>query len=117
MTAILDCAGGASCHLSSATKEQLNDIDLVQQGFLVNRSIKSSNQIFHEIEEDEFLSLLSKERFGITHKPLSDIDILSTPPLHDYLRIFGGLMQLVYHLQAGMDTNLSKNSPIYGIYS
>ena len=101
MAAILDGAGRTSCHLCTATKEQLNDIGLIQQGFPVNRFIKSDNQIFHEIDEDEFLSLPSKERFGITLKPLSDIDILSASPLHGYLGIFGWFMQLVYHLQAG----------------
>ena len=101
MAAILDGAGGSSCHLCTATKEQLHDIDLIQQGFPINRSIEAANQIFNEVDEDEFLSLPSKERFGITHKPLSVINILSASPLHGYLRIFGWFMQLVYHLQAG----------------
>ena len=69
MAAILDGAGGASCHLCTSTKEQLNDIELIQQGFPINRSIDSANQIFDGMDEEEFLSLPSKERYGITHKP------------------------------------------------
>ena len=92
MAAILDGAGGGSCHLCTLTKEQLHDIDLIQQGFPINRSIEAANQIFNEIDEDEFLSLSSKVRFGITHTPLSDINILSASPLHGYLRIFGWFM-------------------------
>ena len=101
MAAILDGAGGVSCHLCTSTKDQLNDIELIQQGFPINRSIDSANQIFDEMNEEEFLSLPSKERFGITHKPTSDVNILSASPLHGYLRVFGWFMQLVYHLQAG----------------
>ena len=87
MAAILDGAG-ASCHLCTTTKELINDIELIQQGFPINRSIHSANQIFDDMDEEEFLSLRSKERFGITHKPSSDLNNLSASPFHGYLREF-----------------------------
>ena len=49
------------------------------------RSIESANQILNEIDEDEFPYLTSKERFGIAHKPLSNINIISFSHLHGYL--------------------------------
>ena len=54
MTATLDGAGGASCHLCTSTREQLKDVDLVQHGFPINRFIDSALQIFEEVNEDEF---------------------------------------------------------------
>ena len=101
MAGILDGAGGACCHLCTALKEELSNIDLIHQGFPINRTIESAKEIFDELGEEELLALPHKERFGITAKPLSDINILSVSPLHGYLRVFGWFMQLVYHLQAG----------------
>ena len=91
MAAILDGAGGASCHLCTITRDQLKDIDLIKQGFPINRSIEKAFQIFEDVDEDEFLSLPSKDRLGITHKSLSDENILSASLFHGYLRFLGGL--------------------------
>ena len=40
MAGILDGAGGAACHLCTATKAQLKDKHLIQHGFPINRSIQ-----------------------------------------------------------------------------
>ena len=109
MAATLDGAGGASCHLCTSTREQLKDVDLVQHGFPINRFIDSALQIFEEVNEDEFFSLPSKERFGISHRPTSEENILSASPLHGYLRVFSWFMQLIYHLRAG-EMNWSPSS-------
>ena len=101
MAAILDGAGGAPCHLCTCTRNQMMDIELIKQGIPINRSIDSAIEIFAEVDEDDFLSLPSNERFGLTHKPLSEENILSASPLHGNLRVFGWFMQLVYHIQAG----------------
>ena len=101
MAAILDGAGCASCHLCTCSKDQLKNIDLIKQGFPINRSISLALKIFNEVDENEFISLPSKDRFGITHKPLLDENILSAFSLYGYLRIFRWFMQFVYHPQAG----------------
>ena len=103
----------ASCHLCTSTRDQLKDIDIIKKGFPINRSIESAFQIFEDVDEDEFLSLPSKDRFGITHKPLSDENILSASPLHGYLRVFGWLMQLVYHLLSGEERWTPSSSKIH----
>ena len=102
MTGILDGAGGAACHLCTATKAQLKDKHLIQHGFPINRSIQLAREIFLEVDEDEFLAKPSSARFNITHKPISAIDILPASPLHGYIRIFSWLMNLAYHIHAGV---------------
>ena len=101
MAAILDGEGGASCHLCTCCRNQSKGIDLIKQGFPINRSIDLSLEIINKVDEDDYISLPSKDRFGKTHKPEN---IHSASPLYGYLRIFGWF-KLVYHLQAG------ENSP------
>ena len=111
MAGILDGAGGAACHLCTATREQLTDKHLIQHGFPINRSIQQAREIFLEVDEDEFLSRPPSTRFNITHQPISAIDILPASPLHGYIRIFSWLMNLSYHIQAGA-TKWSPTSPV-----
>ena len=40
------------------------------------------------------------DRLGITHEPVSDMNILSASPLHSYTCLFHWFMLLVYHLQS-----------------
>ena len=102
MAGILDGTGGAACHLCTATKAQLKDKHLIQHGFSINRSIQLAREIFLEVDEDEFLARPSSARFNITHKPISAIDILPASLLHGYIRIFSWLMNLAYHIHAGV---------------
>ena len=101
MSAILSGAGGANCQLCTATSTELRDIDLVRCGFPINRTISSAKEIFSSVDSIEFLSLPSQSRFGITHEPISDIDILPASPLHSYTCIFRWFMLVIYHLQSG----------------
>ena len=88
--------------MCTATKAQLKDKHLIQHGFPINRSIQLAREIFLEVDEDEFLARPSSARFNITHKPISAIDILPDSPLHGYIRIFSWLMNLAYHIHAGV---------------
>ena len=101
MAALLDGAGGAVCHLCTATMSQINDKEFIRQGYPINRSIELAKQLFEEVDEEEFFSRTSNERFNITHHPTSDRDILPASPLHGYIRIFSWFMNLIYHLQSG----------------
>ena len=51
--------------------------------------------------QEEFLKLDSKSRYGLTHPPISEKDILPVSPLHSYLYVFRWLMLVIYHLDAG----------------
>ncbi|KAI6660737.1 Dna-mediated transposase [Oopsacas minuta] len=101
MAGLLDGAGGASCHLCTASDEEIKSIDWVRSGFTINRLISDAGQLFDDVNEDHFLKLPSKQRLGITHKPTSDINIIAASPLHAYLCVFWWYMLLIYHLDAG----------------
>ena len=111
MAKILSGAGGASCQMCTATFTQIHDIDIVKDGFPINRKIQDARALFEEVDEDDFLSLPTNERFNLTHKPISEKDIISASPLHAYLRTFGWFLLLVSHLQAGSTTKWSPSSP------
>ena len=80
MSAILSGAGGASCQLCTTHFNGLKDLDLIRAGYPINRSIKDAKLIFETVDREEFLSLPSNERFGLTHEPISSIDIVSASP-------------------------------------
>ena len=101
MAKILSGAGGAPCQLCTATSDQIYDIDIVKDGFPINRKIQDARLVFEEVDEAEFLSRPTNERFSITHQPISNIDIVFASPLHAYLRIFSWFIQLVSHIQGG----------------
>ena len=65
MAQILSGVGGASCQLCTAMFTQIHDIDLVKDGFSINRSIQDAQSLFEEVDEDDFLSLPSNERFNL----------------------------------------------------
>ena len=77
----MDGAGGASCHLCTATESQIKSLEWVESGFPINRFIKDAHEIFNEVDEEEFLKLPSQQRTGITHQPISKIDNLAACPL------------------------------------
>ncbi|KAI6651924.1 hypothetical protein LOD99_4803 [Oopsacas minuta] len=100
-TGLLDEAGGASCHLCTATGKEINSLEWARSGFPINRYITDANQLFDDINEDEIFALPSKKRCGITHHPTSEINILAASPLHAYLCVFRWYMLNIYHLDAG----------------
>ena len=85
---ILSGAAGAHCQLCSASYTYLKYLDLVRTGFPINRTISSAKEIFTTVDTDEFFFLPSQQRFGLTHKPISEIDIIPASPLHTYTCVF-----------------------------
>ena len=104
MSGILSGAGGAHCQLCTANKSELKDLEIVRNGFPINRSITSAKDIFSIVDEEEFLSLPSVQRHGLTHPPLSSIDIIPASPLHTYTCVFHWYMLLIYHIRSGTYT-------------
>ena len=89
MAQILSGAGGAVCQFCTATFGQIHDVDIVNDGFPINRYVSDAISLFEEVNEEHFLSLSIDQRYNLTHAPLSDIDIVPSSPLHAYLRCFG----------------------------
>ena len=92
MAQILSGAGGAPCQFCTATFKQIHDVDIVNNGFPINRFISDAKVLFEEVNEEQFLSLTTDQRFNLTHVLLSDIDIIPSSPLHAYLRCFSWLI-------------------------
>ena len=59
---VLSGAGGAHCHLCTATFKQLHDIELIKEAFPINRSISDAKELFNSVNKEEFLSLASNDR-------------------------------------------------------
>ena len=77
MSGILSGAAGASCQLCMATKEQLKEVELITQGFPINRYISDAIKLFGELEDKEtFFKGPSNHRINLTHEPISTINIL-----------------------------------------
>ncbi|KAI6659904.1 hypothetical protein LOD99_14244 [Oopsacas minuta] len=111
MAGLLDGAGGASCHLCTATDNQIKSLEWVNSGFPINRLISDARQLFEEVDED-YLNLPSNQRVGITHQPTSNIDIIAASPLHAYLCVFRWFMLSIYHLDAGHKVCVPSNSKV-----
>ena len=85
MSGILSGEAGASCQLCTATKEQLKDVELITQGFPINRHISDAIGLFGELEDKEtFFKGPSNNRINLTHEPISTINITPASPLHSY---------------------------------
>ena len=96
--------------MCTATFAEIHDIGFVKEGFPINRKIQDARTLFEGVYEDEFLSLPTNERFNLTHRPISEKDIISASPLHAYLRTFSWFLILVSHLQAGSIIKWSPSS-------
>ena len=82
-----------------ATKEQLKEVELITQGFPINRYISDAIKLFGELEDKEtFFKGPSNHRINLTHEPISTINITLASPLHSYTCIFRWFNLLVYHL-------------------
>ena len=89
------------CQLCTVKFTELKDLDFIRTGYPINRTISAARLIFDSVDAEEFFSLPSNERFGLTHEPLSNIDIMSASPLHTYTCVFRWFMLVVYHLHSG----------------
>ena len=102
MAATLSGAGGVSCQLRTASHKQLKELDLISDGFPINRVIHNAIGIFNDINIEKNLKLDSSSRFGLIHQPISENDILAASPLLTYLRVFSWLILLIHHLDDGV---------------
>ena len=65
MAKILSGVGGASCQFCTATFKQIHNTDIVKDGFPINRFISDAKVVFEKVDEEEFLSLNTNERFTL----------------------------------------------------
>ena len=95
--------GGAPCICCKANRHDINNISKVKCGFPMDCTISDIKQTIIQLTSGgrELMTYKSNERFGITHEPASDIDVVPAAPLHSYLRILDWILNLMYRLAAG----------------
>lgn len=76
MSSILTGAGGAACQQCTANRQELKQLERVRNGFTINRHISDAKDRFSYVDKDEYLARSHVDRLGITHEPVSDINIL-----------------------------------------
>ena len=100
MCEILCGAGGAYCQLCTASLKYLKDINMVRAGFPIYRTISDAKELFPIVDRDDYLSLTSSLRLGITNEPISERNIMARP-LRSYTCVFRWHMLLIHQLNAG----------------
>ena len=101
--AVMTGKGGAPCIACKANRSDINNIAKVVCGFPLDCSIEDIKETILQLTSDgkDLMSYKTSQRFGITHEPASDIDVVPASPLHSYLRILDWFLNLIYRLAAG----------------
>ena len=96
--------GGAYCDLCSFSRKQCHDINQVELGFEITRTVDSLQNIFNDLVQEDG-SILKRNsdydvRGGLTTKPVPTNEVLSLQILHALLRVFDQWMKTNVHLCA-----------------
>ena len=59
MTHILSSAGCACCQICTATFKHIHNLDIVRDGFLINRYISDLKNFLEDVNEEEFLPMIT----------------------------------------------------------
>ncbi|KAI6646959.1 hypothetical protein LOD99_9057 [Oopsacas minuta] len=87
-------------------------LEWAHSGFPINTLTSDARKLFEKVDGKDYLKLPSKQLVGITHQPISNIDIIAASPLHAYLCVFRWLLLLIYHLDAGHKVWAPSNSKV-----
>ena len=95
--------GGAFCDLCDFSKEQCHNVDVIANGFKINRTVQDLHTIFEDIQQDGEVVKASGDyniRGGLTTKPIPTSGVKSVQVLHGLLRSFDHFMKVCVHLLA-----------------
>ena len=97
MSGILSGTGVAHCQLCTANLKELKDLEIVKPGFPINQHILGGIELITFVDKDEYLSLHSSQRLGITHEQVLD-KIFYRLHLYTVTHVYlDGIMLLMYH--------------------
>ena len=102
--------GGAYCDVCSLSKEQSMDLNQIDAGFFIDRSVESVLNIFEDLVQDDGTVLKQRNDYdrssGVTTKPIpsKSHDVKSTQVLHALLHTFDHYMKCAVHVKAGVFT-------------
>ena len=108
--------GGAYCLLGTCSKEAGHDVERIQAGFDLNRTMAQVKEIFEKLYNEEIggVAKANKDydvRQGVTHRPLTSQSVNQAPrPLHCVLRLYNLFQRLLYKtlakIKAALDPDL-----------
>ena len=99
MVSILQGDSGAQCHYCSASREEINNLVCILQGYQINKNYQSCQESWNAIIAGE-LEWSDPKRAGQCHQPLVEVNMFSI--LHWKLRSFDFALALLYRLCAGI---------------
>ena len=100
MVDLLAGDSGAFCHFCTSTKANANDIDLIKEGFNIDKDFESCRQAWEKLQSGS-ISYSSSERQGQCHENLIKADLHCFSVLHMKLRSLDFIQKIYYHLVAG----------------
>ena len=97
MTSILLGDGGAFCHYCFSTKAEANDVDIVEDGFTIDKELSNMEGIWEDLEAGS-MKYDDPNRAGQTNAPLVERGILFCGILHYLLRSLDHCLKILYHI-------------------
>ena len=98
--------GGAYCDLCSYSRDACHSLDIIQNGFQIDRDVETLHSIFQDLVQNDGSILKASgdysTRAGLTTKPIPTDDCMSVQVLHALLRGFDHFMKINVHLAAGV---------------
>ena len=103
---------GSYCTCCTASEKDAKNIERIGQGFPIDKSIEFLKDLFDLLtEEDEdgistnasdiLKAIKSKDRYGMTHEPMTTLDIVKYFPItHSYIRSLSFFENLIYRINA-----------------
>ena len=110
--------GGAYCLLGTCSKDAGQDIERIQAGFELNRTMEQVDQIFKKLYNEEIGAIAKTTRDydvrqGVTHQPLTSQSInQAARPLHCILRLYNLFQRILYKLLARIKAALNPDIEI-----
>ncbi|CAL4122372.1 unnamed protein product, partial [Meganyctiphanes norvegica] len=106
--------GGSFCNVCKVSKADSQNLEIIEQGFQMDRSIEFLTNIWDSQNINGEMKSRKGDyciRFGLTQKPISKFDIKTVPVLHCWLRGFAWAVKFISHVAAGVNnwTNLSDH--------
>ena len=103
---------GSYCTCCTVSADDAKDVSKIKNGFPIDKSIESLQDLFDMLNDEQegistfggdFLKKIkSSERYGLTHQPLTTLDIVRHFPItHSYIRSLSFFETLFYRINGG----------------
>ena len=114
---------GSYCTACTCSDKDAKNVDRISQGFPMDKSIEFIQDFFDTLIEenddgfgtnaDDILKAIrSQDRLGITHEPMTTLDIVKYFPItHSYIRCLSFFENLIYRINANC-RQMGKGKPL-----